>query len=116
MGMTKTMGKKKKLKRKIEVLKGEKKIADDFSTFMEGRCEAYRIENEVLKERIKQLEGVKPCPFCGEKLTARKALYPEGGIDAYAHPENGCILAYDTELIIMESDIELWNKRAGCEE
>lgn len=107
------MGKKKKLKRKIKVLKGEKKIADDFSTFMEGRCEAYRVENETMKEMIKQQKEIKPCPFCGTKLTSKKILCHERFIDAYSHTKNGCILAYSCELIIRDSDMDLWNKRAA---
>lgn len=111
------MGKKKGLKRRIETLEAENKSLEFSIKNMEEKLKFYEIENVTLKERIKQFGGkkkeVKPCPFCGARLTAKKILYHEGLIDAWSHAKNECILAYGGELLIRDSDMGLWNKRAA---
>lgn len=55
---------------------------------------------------------LKPCPFCGgemEKHGAKRRGY------YYAHPDNDCLLANIDAVtgvaIILESEIEKWNRR-----
>lgn len=59
------------------------------------------------------MADLKPCPFCGRELNQygnkRLGYY-------YAHIENDCILAEIDDAtgvaIILESEIEMWNRRA----
>ncbi len=53
------MGKKNKLKNKIELIRREKESVEYALKNVERKCKVIEIENEVLKERIKQLEEIK---------------------------------------------------------
>ena len=60
---------------------------------------------------------LKPCPFCGGELkrhgNKRLGYY-------YSHPDNDCLLAEIDDAngvaIILECDIEKWNRRCESEE
>lgn len=62
---------KKKLKKRIEILKAENKSLEFAANNMEEKLKFYEIENETLKERIKQLEEKERekqiCDKCGYK-------------------------------------------------
>ena len=56
---------------------------------------------------------LKPCPFCGselEQMGNKRLGY------FYAHPSNECLLADIDDstgfVVILESEIEKWNRRA----
>lgn len=53
-------------------------------------------------------EGIKPCPFCGEKLLFKPIV--KHNTCWYIHPDNECLLRNYTVFIDCKS-IERWNAR-----